>query len=216
LRSEARRAAERDVAERPAPRRSVTPEGPPVVSGRFFIAALIVGAMLLIPFSPLAGVIEKKGPGPTDTSTWKVGGTGDVRITLITADYNLLACASEQSIQGKHCAHKTETEPWPRDPSEPLDDNKKNIIQPYRTWPDNKLIFAAGLWADPALALRLHREPPEGVPAKKLARFVIECRSKFIGRLDDPKLRWAPGQAWIREGGALVAEPQSCSIFSAE
>jgi hypothetical protein len=139
-----------------------------------------------------------------------------VRITLITADYNLLACAAEQSVAGKHCAYKTETEAWPRDPSEPIDDNKKNIIQPYRTWPDNKLVLVAGLWADPAVAMRLHREPPDGVAAKKLARFVVECRSKFIGRLDDPKLRWQPGQAWIREGAAFVAEPESCSIFTAE
>jgi hypothetical protein len=193
------------------------PETPAVISGRFFLAAVVVACMLLIPFcSPLAKVIEKKGPGPTDSSTWRVGGTGDVRITLITADYNLLACAADQAVEGKHCAYKTENETWPRDPNEPLDDNKKSIIQPYRTWPDNQLVLVAGLWADPAVAMRLHREPSDGIAQKKLARFVVECRSKFIGRLSDPRLRWQPGQAWIREGAAFVAAPESCKIFSAE
>jgi hypothetical protein len=182
------------------------------VSGRFLIAAL-VGAMLLIPFTPLAKLLERKDPQPaTHAGDWKVGGRGRVNITVITADYNLLSCSSDKAIEGKHCANKSENEPWPRDPSEPLDDNKKNQIQPYRTWPDNKLILVAGLWAEPTVAMRLHNEPPGAVPQKKLARFIVGCDMKFIGRLDAPKLRWGPGGPWQNEGAAIVAEPITCEI----
>src|SRR5262249_51528415 len=101
---------------------------------------------------------------------------------------------------------------WPRDPRTPIDDNKKSIIQPYRTWPDNKLVLVAGLWADPVVAMRLHREPPYVVPEKKLARFVVDCEMKFIGRIEDSKLRWGPGQQWQKEGAAWVAKPTSCKL----
>jgi len=184
----------------------------PVVSGRFLIAAALVGAMILIPFSPLGRMLEPKGPSPTDVARWAPGAVSEVKITLVTADYNLLTCAADKELEGAHCAYKSETELWQRDPSAPLDDNKQNIIQPYRTWPDNKLILVAGLWADPVVAMRLHREPPQAVPAKKLARFVVECDMKFLGKLETPRLRWGAGQGWMSEGSAWVARPVSCKL----
>jgi hypothetical protein len=183
----------------------------PVIGGRFLIAAGFVLAMILIPFSPI-GRAEPKGPEPTDMASWTPGGTGRVRITLITADYQKLTCAAEQQFEGNHCAYKSESELWPRDPGAPLDDNKKNVIQPYRTWPDNKLVLVAGLWADPVVAMRLHREPPQVVVEKKLARFVVDCEMKFLGKLEDSKLRWGPGQQWQKEGAAWVIKPTSCKL----
>ena len=81
---------------------------------------------------------------------WKVGGKSTLRITLVTADYAGLACSYDKEFAGKHCANKSETEAWPRDPNQPLEDNKANVIQPYRTWNDNRLVMVAGLWATPA------------------------------------------------------------------
>jgi hypothetical protein len=196
---------------RDAPRKPAQ-EPIPVISGRFLVAAGIVGAMILIPFSPLGRMLEAKGPMPTDVARWAEGAESEVKITLVTADYNLLTCAADKSIDGAHCAYKSEAELWPRDPTQPLDDNKKSIIQPYRTWPDNKLVLVAGLWAEPTVAMRLHREPPQAVPAKKLARFVVECQMKFLGKLETPKLRWGAGQGWMSEGPAWVARPVSCKL----
>ncbi|MCA9596517.1 MAG: hypothetical protein KC776_24545 [Myxococcales bacterium] len=183
------------------------------MSGRFWIAAALLGAMVIIPFSPLANLITPPEPKGSDPATWGVGKTSTVKVTLITADSNLLSCAADKPIDGAHCAYKSETDAWPADPSAPADDNNQNVIQPYRTWPDNKLILIAGLWAEKHMAMRLHREPPTGVQSSTLARFVADCEVKFVGSLDAPKLRWNPGAQWQSEpGAALVARPVNCTI----
>lgn len=198
-------------AHREKPKAAAADEPIPVIGGRFLIAAGFVMLMILIPFSPI-GRAEPKGPEGTNTEAWTPGGTGRVRITLITADYNKLTCAAEKELEGNHCQYKSESEAWPRDPSAPLDDNKRNVIQPYRTWPDNKLVLVAGLWADPVVAMRLHREPPYVIAEKKLARFVVDCEMKFLGKIEESKLRWGPGQQWQKEGAAWVAKPTSCKL----
>ncbi|MBX3131390.1 MAG: hypothetical protein KF718_32025 [Polyangiaceae bacterium] len=193
--------------------RSAPPAEPlPVVSGRFWIAGTFVAAMVLIPFSPLGAWLTPKAPQPHDLGQWQEGNTSNVRLTLITADASLLFCASDQSVDGAKCAFRTEAEQWPVDPAAALDDNKKNVIQPYRTFPDNKLILVAGLWAEPNMALRNHREPSAGVQSTKLARFIASCDVKFVGKLDAPKLRWNPGGPWQSEGAAMVARPVNCAL----
>ena len=67
-------------------------------------------------------------------------------------------------------------------------------------------------WADPTIALRLHREPSTGVASKTLSRFVARCRTKVVGRPDKTKLRWASGQNWIDEGAAWIVRVESCTI----
>jgi hypothetical protein len=204
-------AAPRKKKKKKARRRREEPV--PVVSGRFWIAVAMLAATAFLPYSPLGNLFEPEGPPQSVLTEWKPGNTSVVRITLVTADYNLLSCASEQVLEGQQCGYKTETERFPNDPKRPLDDNNENVIQPYRTWPDNQLILVSGLWAEPALATRLHREPPGGVASNKLARFVTECRMKFLGYLEKPKLRWAPGQSWQPEkGNVIVAKPESCKI----
>jgi hypothetical protein len=150
---------------------------------------------------------------PTDTADWQIGKTAKVHVTLITADYNKLSCYSDKAFEGHHCQFETETQAFRRDPDEPLDDNKKSLIQPYRTHGTNKLIFIGGLWATPALATRLHFEPPRGVAESKLARFVAECEVKFVGKMNNPGVRWSPSGKWIHEGDPLVAIPNSCRIL---
>lgn len=191
---------------------------PPLFAGRMLTAVALIAAMWIIPMSKLGDLVEiKQDTTPvSDAAQWVPGSTGRVQITLITADYNLLMCASDQTVDGNHCAYKSETEMWPRKPGAPIDENKRDIIQPYRTWPDNRLILVAGLWADPAVALRLHREPPSGVPQKRLSRFIADCQMKFLGSLNSPKLRWPSSSQWLTEGSAMVAEPISCTIRTTE
>jgi hypothetical protein len=199
------------VPARKSATRRRPPEPVPVFSGRLLVAAGILATMLIVPFT-CSRLISPEPEKGTDVGKWRIGETADVRITLITADFNLLACASDQLINGKHCAYKTETETWPTDPAAPVDDNKARLIAPYRTYPDNKLILVAGLWADPTMALRLHREPSAGVRADKLARFVANCKVRFTARIEAPKLRWQPGQPWQNDGPALVGEPVECRL----
>jgi hypothetical protein len=193
-------------------KKRIIEEPTPVISGRFFIALLIV-VMFLIPKTRIGAILEPKEPADTTAANWKVGGKETVAITLITADYNKLACASETVVDGYHCMFKSETETFPREPGAPLDDNKAKIIQPYRTPETNKLIMVAGLWAQPDVALRLHREPSSGVEEEKLARFTVNCEVKFIGVLPkEAKLRWNPGQWVSPDMTALVARPESCKV----
>jgi hypothetical protein len=195
-------------------RREPIEEPTPVIGGRLLILGAAMILLAIIPGSKLGSLIEPKDPVDTTATNWKVGGKATVGITLITADYNKLACASEQVIEGFHCAFKSETESFPRDPGAPLDDNKAKLIQPYRTPETNKLILVAGLWAQPDVALRLHREPTVGVDEEKLARFTVKCDVKFIGALPNTaKLRWNPGQWVTPDMEAIVARPESCKIM---
>jgi hypothetical protein len=196
-------------------RREPIEEPTPVIGGRLLVLGAALIAVAIIPGSKLGSLIEPKDPVDTSAINWKVGGKATVGITLITAAYAKLACASDQVIEGFHCAFKSETESFPREPGAPLDDNKAKIIQPYRTPETNKLILVAGLWAQPDVALRLHREPTVGVDEEKLARFTVKCDVKFIGSLpmDKTKLRWTPGQ-WVNpDMEAIVARPESCKIM---
>ncbi len=203
-----------------ATKRSVPARPPqeetPVVGGRFLAVALIVGLMVFIPFAPIPDSwFAKAAPAPADTSTWKVGQTAEVSVSVITADYNFLSCVSDKEVDGAHCAFKSQTAIWPPDPNAPLDDNKRDVIQPYWTFPDNKMILVAGFWANPVVAMRLHDEPPAGVPTKKLARFVVKCQMRFVGQAQGVDVRWNPGQPWNKGnngGPAMVARPESCSL----
>lgn len=153
----------------------------------------------------------------TPAKDWTVGKTQPVSLTLITADYSKLFCAGSQEFEGYHCAFQDERRPWPRQPGEPLDDNKRDIIQPYRT-PNNELIFVAGLWADPHVARRLHEEPPHSRNQDRLARFIAHCQLRFVGKLQNAKVRWAPMGPWLNPDGnhvgdgVPVAVPEKCEL----
>ncbi len=194
------------------PRPAAREPDEPVLSGRLVWVVALFAAMVFIPLSPLSGWIEKKGPTATKPEHWTVNTEGTVHLTVVTADYNKLACAYADGSPSAHCAFKTDKEPWPADPEAPLDDNKKNVVQPYRTV-DGQLIMLKGLWAEPAVATRLHDEPPQGVNENKLARFTVQCRVKFISEWKQPLVRWVPGQAFSRQGDAMLAEPISCELL---
>ena len=194
-------------------KRAAVEESPPVLSGRLMITTIILAAMAMIPFMGIGRALEPDSPVPTDTGAWEVGKSATVHVTLITADYNKLSCYSKQTFKGHHCQFETETQAFRRDPNAPIDDNKKTLVQPYRTHGSNKLIFISGLWATPALATRLHFEPPRGVAEKNLARFVAECEVEFIGQMKNPGIRWSPSGKWIHEGDPLVAVPKTCRVL---
>lgn len=223
--SEKPKAAAAGTAAQPKPRAKAKAKGSrppvaeetPIIGGRFLTAAAILGAMTFLPNWPALGQqLEPRDPPPTPVAEWKVGGKTTLRITLVTADFAGLSCAYDKEFEGKHCANKTESEAWPHDPGAPLDDNKANIIQPYRTWNDNQLVLVAGMWATPALATRLHSEPPGNLLPEKLARFVIECKAHFVGEMDHPKLKWGVSSSWSADPSVpmvKVAVPDSCQII---
>jgi hypothetical protein len=175
------------------------------------MAVFAVVLLGYVPFSPVNEKLKPPEPVPENTQAWRQGSKVRIGVTLITADYDRLACAHEQEVGEAHCAYKSDSEPWPSEPGAPLDDNKANIIQPYRTFPNNQLILVQGLWAEPALATRLHEEPST-LPEKKQSRFVVECDATFIGQLQNPKLRWQLNQTWNTERSAMVAKASNCQL----
>jgi hypothetical protein len=186
-------------------------EPAPVATGAWVTAFLMLGAAVFIAFVPLTrGTREDYS---TDTTNWQTGKKSRVKLSLVSVDSERLYCASETEFGKLHCTYRNTKERYPNDVTVGLqDDNKRNLIQPYRTWPDNKLILVSGLWADPATATRVHREPYMGVAVEKLARFVVDCEVKFVGELKNFSTKWGPGQSWVDEKSAMVADVQSCTL----
>jgi hypothetical protein len=183
-----------------------------VLSGRLVVATAFCLAMVVIPLSPLGRLISQKAPESAARADWKVGTKGTVHVTLITADYDKLDCADKRQVGGLHCAYEEEKKPFPKAPDAPYDDNKKTTLQPYRTT-DGQLLFLAGLWAQPEIAMRLHREPARSVPEKRLARFVTECQVEFLEEWKDAMYRWSPRDAFGKGEVAMVARPIECHVF---
>jgi len=203
--------AENKVAPRPPP-----VEMKPILAGRLWIAVgLLLGLGLVA--NPVFNqkIIQNYAPPEdlhTDVTKWHVGAETSVRVTVITADSTRLSCAHAGEIDGAHCAFGGDRIIWAHGPNEPVDDNGVNIVQPYRTSPDNALILLIGLWAQPEVAMRLHREPPTGVVAKRLQRFDVTCKAKFVTKWDAVDLRWDTVASWQTEKGAWVARAESCTV----
>ncbi len=183
----------------------------PVLGGRLWIALITLGAIgiLITKFADSLGTkVESKFETyldrPAKQDQWQKDKLEEVGITLISGDFDKLACAYERAIEGVHCQFRTESELWPIEPNAPLDDNKRNIIQPFSLVPDNQLILLAGLWAQPTVAFRIHQEPGTAVAQKKQARFIAKCRIRPLERVQNASIRWNVGAAW---GKAAVVIP---------
>jgi hypothetical protein len=189
-------------------------QGPEVFGGRLFIGVAMLVAMGVISWQGLNVVIDRtlhpKAPKPV--AAWKVGEEADVELTLITPDAKRLQCAHDTTLDGVHCGYTANKRPFRRTPNAPLDDNDEAVIQPYRTADTNSLLLVSGLWAQPELALRLHREPPVAGDIDKNLRFVAYCRVRFVGELEKPSLRWDTNAKWGEEPKAMVAKALRCTL----
>jgi hypothetical protein len=207
-----------EAPARPARKRAPRPppvEAKPIIGGRLWIAIVmlsLIGTMA----NPRLNVWISQRFAPkeprTNMAMWKVGSEAKLHVTLVTADADRLACASDVEVDGAHCEFKGDRTPWPETTDAPVEDNRPNVIQPYRTSPENHLVLIAGLWAQPDVAMRHHKEPHQGVPAKRLNRFEAACTVRFVGEAKGVELRWDSGAAWGKEPRALIARPLHCDI----
>ncbi|MEN9578888.1 MAG: hypothetical protein RJA70_1897 [Pseudomonadota bacterium] len=183
---------------------------------KLLVATALLGVIAVVSFDRLNAAADthfapKQQIGP-DVNTWALDSVHTIDVTLVTADSALLACADDRRFGEAHCEFTKAKVPAASLPGAPLDDNRRSIIQPYRTAIGNHLVFIAGLWNTPALALRSHQEPSEGRASKELRRFVASCRLKFVGPMHDVELRWNPTAAWYSEKFAPVAVAEWCEI----
>ena len=200
-------------AGEPEPRPEPGPK-PELIGGRFLIAVAMLAGIAIISWQWLNSWIDRllHPHVPKPVANWQLGSEADVQITLITADARRLACAHDAVIEDVHCGYTANKRPWRRTPGEPFDDNDESVIQPYRTADTNTLILVSGLWAQPELAMRLHREPPNVGNVDKHLRFVAYCRVRFIGELTNVATRWDTGAKWGEDPKGLVAKPLSCTL----
>lgn len=207
------RAAQPAGAKEPSPRKREASQLP-VLGGRLGIGiALLAGIALVAPQWLNAWIDRTLHPQtPKPAAKWEIGTEANVELTLITADAKRLHCAHDEMIGAAHCGYTANKRPWQRQPGAPMDDNDENVIQPYRTADTNALILVSGLWAQPELAMRLHREPPNVSDVDKQLRFVAYCKVRFVGELKKAALRWDTGGKWHDDQEAFVANPVSCTL----
>jgi hypothetical protein len=184
----------------------------PKVVGALALMAVI--AILQHPWvnAQTVALATRLGNPPVAYDT-QVGATTRVDLTVVTADYRRLTCASDEVFDGNHCAyHADKKQRFPRGEGGVLDDNGAHIIQPYRTAANNMLILVAGVWATPEVADRLHREPPD-LPVKEQTRFTAWCEVEILAHPKQVSLRWDTGKAWYDETNyVVVAKAKSCTI----
>jgi hypothetical protein len=108
------------------------------------------------------------------TDGWHVGSTKMLEVTLVREDEKNLACASDRSFAGIHCAFDGNGRP--RGPGPEQD---SNALQPFYTI-GNELFLGSGLWFSRGLRGEL--------PAR---RFTVVCNYHIKGVLKDVSLRWS-------------------------
>jgi hypothetical protein len=126
-------------------------------------------------------------------------------ITLVTADRDDLACASDKVVGDYRCEFRAPGTRWPDQPA-PVD-----RLAPYYTV-DQKLYVVAGLFEEPALAKRYADEEQHHLPRDQRPRFVADCQLKLVGRLKDFQTRWLKTGGWGHQADAWVATPSDCRI----
>jgi hypothetical protein len=214
---EAKQAPTGPNAPGPAPSPDAAPpagDRPDLIGGRVPLAVAMLGLISLVSWQTLNGWLDRAlhPRAPKPVATWQTGAEADVELTLITADAKRLLCAHDTELEGTHCGYGANKRPWRRVPDAPFDDNDAAVIQPYRTADTNALILVSGIWAQPELALRLHREPPNLANVDKHLRFVAYCRVRFTGELKDVSTRWDTGGKWAEEPTAFVAKALRCTL----
>jgi hypothetical protein len=193
-------------------------DGPQVVGGRLIYAILLLFGISAVSATEVNSWIDRRlnPPKVKPAVAWQVGKEARLQLTLITADARRLNCAHDLVIEGQHCGFTSNKHAWPRAPGALADDNDVDVIQPYRTADSNLLVLVSGVWAQPELAWRVHREPPTYYDLKKQVRFVAHCDVRFIGELEHVSLRWETGGKWLPEGKAMVAKALHCTLDEPE
>lgn len=189
---------------------------PDLFEGRAWIVFFLLAGIALVSNNWVNYGVNRliNPPVITHHVDWAVGEEALLKLTLIAADKDRLNCAHNAILEGTHCDYSASRRRWARRVSDPIDNDRENVIQPYRTADTNQLVLVSGLWAQPELAYRVHLEPTRLHPVKKQLRFVAYCQVKFIGKLEGAALRWnsAPRTKWQEKQTALVAKPLHCTL----
>ncbi|MBK8255292.1 MAG: hypothetical protein IPK82_21865 [Polyangiaceae bacterium] len=169
---------------------------PPPTAGLGKAVALFITVVGGLSLAMLLLGAERGGGGPA-APKWNEGQTVDVEITLVSTDRQDLACASGTEIKGLHCGFESQGKRWSK--GDPADDKK--TLRPYSTT-NNINFFAAGVWAEPALA------------ADKLpgSRFSVKCKFAVEGKMPRADVRWHEGEGWNNVTDWYAGAVSDCKI----
>jgi hypothetical protein len=204
--------------------RKVEPSSPPsfwfIFDWKLVVSLVLLGLIAVMSCDILNNRLdrysERHSGAVPDPATWTPGAQAEVDITLITKDEGRLDCSDDRELEGVHCGYKKDRATWLTKEGAPIDDNKANVLQPYRTAVGNHLLVVAGLWATPALAMRHHQESPRGVPEADLKRFVARCKLRFLGSWENLDMRWGTAAKWYPEKKAPLARAEWCEVVKGE
>lgn len=151
-----------------------------------------------------------------DTSTWVTGKTTSVLLALKTQDAERYSCGSSRSVGELRCDFDNNKKRVSRRPDEPIDDNLRTSLQPYKTAVGDHALVIGGVWHTPELAFRRHREPSRERRGAQLQTFYAECEVEFIDKFDSVEVRYDLGKPWSTAKNLPVAKAQRCTILEAE
>lgn len=156
---------------------------------------------------------KEQAPDPT---TWTEGKTASVRLALKTQDAERNSCASGRTVGELRCDFDANKKRVSRRPDEPLDDNLRTSLQPYKTAVGDQALAIGGVWHTPELAFRRHREPSRERRGAQLQTFYAECEVEFVGQFDSVEVRYDLGKPWSTAKNLPIARAQRCTILEAE
>jgi len=134
----------------------------------------------------------------------RVGTRVRTTISLITIDRYEIWCAAKKAIRDYRCAYEE-----PGKPILPPPPYAKTLVA-YVT-AHGQLLYMPGLFEEPAVAARLAKEPPRGVPRDQLRRFDAHCDIEVIGRLK-AQPRFGIENGFGEPQSAWVAVAHSCRV----
>ncbi len=168
---------------------------------RLVILAAAGALAIFLIFTELAPNVGR----PAAPSSFAVGKSVPVRITLLTADAFDLACAGDTPVGEARCAFVKDGQP------SPVASAGVGVLAPYMTV-DNVLLLIPDLFAEPALAKRLADEMPEGKSRESLTRFNASCQLQIDQKVEDFFVRWTPTSAWSPRKEAWSGRVSDCKL----
>jgi len=141
---------------------------------------------------------------------YSIGQELDVAITLVSTDVVAISCASQEEVDGRHCAFessKPETK-WSKAVSVERSP-KDEILVPYKTT-DDVMFLIPGLFEQPALVERLKVDPP--IFGIEHVRFNAHCKMKLVGKVGSLEVRWAPNGRWHPATNVFVGTVSDCRL----
>jgi len=155
-------------------------------------------------------------PPDPDPESWQPQSKATLMLALKTHDAERHVCASDQEFGAVRCDFRGKKLRFPRPKGRAIDDNKQDVLQPYRTAVGEHPVLIAGVWHTPEVAFRRHREPPRGRKSEELQTFYVECEVEFLGQVEQLEVRYSFGQKWQSEKPSPAGRALWCTVLSSE